>query len=404
MKVLFVIGDDFPYSGACTSLLNNLLLTGFFDKNDIKIEVLAVKSKLSKTPVDRFGNIVIHNLTLMSKVSKNEYVNLFKYHPFKTVIGLLKKFITVNQSVNIKNINVSEIEKKIKQLSVVNFDAVFAVMGDFEIAKAIAIIKNKQPELKTVLYQVDPCSTNDVLKKKGCINEYIKLENELYYSYDKIVTTPIIIDEARNKYPEEVLNKMVPMEFPNVVPNVKKPEEYKDKIRCVFTGSIYADFRDPTYTLRLFNALDQNVNLEIIGKVKTEYRKSFEEYGAYYHGEKSLEETKQELILSDFLVNIGNKMTNQVPSKIFEYISYGKPIVNVCKNRECPTIPYLKKYPLALNLYEEDEIFDEQVQLLKQFISASYNERIPESDILIRFKKCTPDYCAELLCDILNDL
>ena len=54
------------------------------------------------------------------------------------------------------------------------------------------------------------------------------------------------------------------------------------------------------------------------------------------------------------LVNIGNSVDNFMPSKIFEYISTGKPIINVYKIPECPTLKYLAEYPLALCVSEEE--------------------------------------------------
>ena len=35
---------------------------------------------------------------------------------------------------------------------------------------------------------------------------------------------------------------------------------------------------------------------------------------------------------ADFLLNIGNSISSMVPSKIFEYISTGKPIISIYSN------------------------------------------------------------------------
>lgn len=402
MKVLFVIGEDFPYNGACTNLLNNILFVGGFCQKDVSVDVLALKDKFSGMGVKTFNDVDVHSVTLPIRVSKNEYVLMMRKHPVKALGGLIKKSFAGFEKSNMKRMNISAIQNKIEQLLVNGYDAIVIILGDFEAAKAVTVTKAGHPEVKTVLYQVDPCSTNDVLIKKGCIDEYIELEKEFYKSFDRIVTTPIIKEEAKEKYSEEILDKIIPMEFPDVVPCVNQSLNDGGKIRCVFTGSIYADFRDPTYTLRLFSELKSNISFEIIGKVKADYQRCFDKYNVVYHGRKSLEETKKEILCSDILVNIGNEMTNQVPSKIFEYISYGKPIINICKNRNCPTLKYLERYPLALNLYEEDDIFDEQVSRLNDFILNNHKKNVSESEILSVFKECTPEYCAKLLYETIN--
>ena len=63
---------------------------------------------------------------------------------------------------------------------------------------------------------------------------------------------------------------------------------------------------------------------------------------------------------------------------------------------------YLERYPLALNLYEEDDIFDEQVSRLNDFILNNHKKNVSESEILSAFKECTPEYCAKLLYETIN--
>jgi len=52
---------------------------------------------------------------------------------------------------------------------------------------------------------------------------------------------------------------------------------------------------------------------------------------------------------SDNLIAVGNNDCNQVPSKIFEYMSFGKPIVYFYSDDDV-NVKILKKYPIALCL------------------------------------------------------
>ena len=53
----------------------------------------------------------------------------------------------------------------------------------------------------------------------------------------------------------------------------------------------------------------------------------------HFLGKKRKEDIIRIYQEADILVNIGNSIDNQMPSKIFEYISTGKPILNFYKIR-----------------------------------------------------------------------
>ena len=106
---------------------------------------------------------------------------------------------------------------------------------------------------------------------------------------------------------------------------------------------------------------------------------------------------------SDILINIGNTIDNQVPSKIFDYISKRKPIINLYKISNCPSLKYLKKYPLALNLEESDKAFAENKEKINCFLKDLDSlHKISTEDILNIYQDCTPSYCANRFKEIIE--
>lgn len=403
MKILFILNDHFPYSGACTSLLNNMFFCGGLADKAESISVVSVTDKFVSSKSMQYKGIDVYNLVLMSKVSVEQYKGLFWKCPIKVLKGMIDKVHSKLMTNAIDSISVTRVVCEMGTINLDSFDVIVAVMGHFEIAAAALELKKRNPNVKFVLYQVDPCSSNEsynVSTKK----EREDFEKNLYTCVDRIITTPILLKESEEIYSKDIVDKMIPMEFPNVVPCFENISRKTNRIRCIFTGSIYGDFRDPEYTLRLFDNVEPQISFEMIGSVNPSAKTQLDSHNVLYHGSKSLEETKTELASADILVNIGNKMTNQVPSKLFEYISYGKPIINICKNRNCPTLPYLERYKYVLNLYEEDELFEEQVKLLNEFVISNYQNRMSADEIEKVYRECTPQFCAEQMLQIFRKL
>lgn len=403
MKILYILYDNFPYSGACTSLLNNMFFCGGLAKKTDSISVLSVNNKFISSEATECNGVCVHNLVIMSRISVSEYKKLLLTHPIRALKGMINKICSKIIPSAVDRTVSASIEREMRAINADNFDAIIAVMGHFEIAAAALEFKKKNPDTKLILYQVDPCSSNESYSE-STKKEREDFERELYSVSDRIITTPILIEESKAIYAKEITDKMIAMEFPNVVPVEVGENKKTSDIRCLFAGNIYGNFRDPKYTLRLFDKTESPIKFEVIGSVKPDIKSEFELHNVIYHGPKPLKETKEALANADILVNIGNSMLNQVPSKLFEYISYGKPIVNICKNRNCPALPYLSKHKYVLNLYEEDEIFEDQVKLLNEFIADNYQNRMSVDEIENAYKKCTPQFCAEQMLEVFEKL
>ena len=57
---------------------------------------------------------------------------------------------------------------------------------------------------------------------------------------------------------------------------------------------------------------------------------------------------------TDVLLSIGNRDPNLIPSKLFKYISLGKPIIHLKRGEGDSCLPYLEKYPLSCIVNDSD--------------------------------------------------
>lgn len=88
-----------------------------------------------------------------------------------------------------------------------------------------------------------------------------------------------------------------------------------------------------------------------------------------------------------------------VPSKIFEYMTYAKPILSFSPMDNEPSLAYLKKYPKSCTLMEYNSV-EKNVRLAWAFIKNINNVAISLDNIKSQFYKNTPN----CFCDYINRL
>jgi len=151
------------------------------------------------------------------------------------------------------------------------------------------------------------------------------------------------------------------------------------KIRLVYVGTLYPTIRNPAPLLRLFGRLANaelrnQVELHFFGAVG-ECRAQFETLvpavreAVFLHGLVEHETVMRAMREADVLVNIGNRNPYQLPSKVAEYASIGKPIVNLVAAANDTSAEFLRGYPALLNLDVTDaEKLDARVSELAAFV------------------------------------
>ena len=72
-----------------------------------------------------------------------------------------------------------------------------------------------------------------------------------------------------------------------------------------------------------------------------------------------------------------------MPSKIFEYIAMGKPIINFYFNEEDMCLPILEKYSLAVNI-NLNKTDDKTVKFIEEFINKN-------KGVVLSYKEATKE-------------
>jgi glycosyl transferase family 4 len=153
------------------------------------------------------------------------------------------------------------------------------------------------------------------------------------------------------------------------------------KIRLHFAGSLYPRTRRPDYLLALFAGLiDQpdladQVELHFWGDASrvmdafSAYKHLLESGKIMLHGMVSRELVTQSMHEASILVNIGNTTPYQLPSKVVEYGSTGKPILNLIQIENDTSQSVLDTYPSSLTLCNTGTAaLADQIEVLGQWV------------------------------------
>lgn len=289
--------------------------------------------------------------------------------------------------------------------------------------------------LPVIYYKIDPMGSLEDKKSRDA--KLSTVENET--KWDSVATKIMMPDVVYKDYMrlDTKVNggKVIIVQFPNVRPLkvisdqqsvISKQLSVKGQCNLLFVGKFYADIRNPQYLFDLMEKLrDTNIVLHIVGPLnymgfdKAYIDKYFTNKieNIRFYGAVPPAEADALLGQADILVHMGNSIDTAMPSKILDYISSGKPILNLCKIRTCPTIPLLERYPLGLTLFEPSVVSDQEsvisrqqsvisdllVEQVKDFCMKNKGKQIPYEQIEKLYPECTIEYVGKQFDEAIQD-
>ena len=233
---------------------------------------------------------------------------------------------------------------------------------------------------------LDPYFSHRIFGPEGLENRKKREEAVMEKASRVLMTYPTDRDYLRAGV--SFRDKILGIEMPGIEPRGPEPEEAGEAsgpVRCGFFGSMYREIRNPQPAVALFSAAGEGIEARFAGKIVDGTEEEFFPEGSScrYLGELSGEALAKEYAETDVLVNIGNAVDNQMPSKIFEYISTGKPIINIYRLPDCPTLKYTARYPAVLCIAEAEirEHPEDCAARVRAFCREFRGKRVPAEEI-----------------------
>lgn len=274
---------------------------------------------------------------------------------------------------------------------------------------------------KCIIYQLDSVGNNRFDLGKGIMQKYRranarKAEKVYFEKADHIFELKCNEFFYSRRAFQNVQHKIgyldIPLVSDQIYTDLRALEQTVDrdasKVTFIYGGVLHKEFRDPTPLLQLINQLNREKAFQCECSFYTKRADLYQYCGGitekeltcfHNNGYVSQEELNQHYAESDFLLSVGNHSTSEIheiPSKIFPYISTGKPIIHLTGGKYDACIPYLSRYSNAL-LIDPGDKFEDNYQKLKAFISRNKGKIMDIEKIMQDFETNTAAYSAELL-------
>lgn len=291
------------------------------------------------------------------------------------------------------------------------YDAIISVYKNIENVLAGIKVSREFPNTKHIVYFLDPLiggRVSRVYQNRYSLWHIKKVEQYIAKQADRLIMMRSSF-KAKEPYYKGCFycDKISVSDFPliELKTNVGAKQSNSPRIQMIFAGSLQKGIRDPEYILKILSALNRHeVTLHIYGL--SDYDDLFNRYSngknleIICHGQVPRNAIIANYSNADILINIGNKDTEMVPSKLLEYISTGKPILNLSFQEMDSCDYYLKRYPESCSINVNAK-FQHNVHSLDVFLGRTHCV-VSDNYLRSSFAENRPENTAKIIYDTLN--
>lgn len=394
-NVLFMLDYYLPNAsanGICVSKIIEALRTG--------VESVSILCLSDEEGISTEGNVTIYRV----KEPKR------KLSVFEPIVFYAKWFVPLRNPIPTRRALVElYVETGRKIISGDNIDTLVSVHLPIETLVATVTLQQYFPQLTIVPYMLDSMSGGHVprfLPQRYTRWRKRRWEKRLFAHATKIV----LMESAREHYVGHPISaywssKAVYLNVPLLNSMQHFPRSKisdSRRITLAFCGLLNYPYRNIYYIIDVVKKMETPVNLVLVGEsnIANELIEiSNNEDRISYKGAMPHAKVEEILEASDVLLNLGVTTPSAISGKIFEYMSYGKPIVTTCSIDNEASIPYVQRYPLGL-IIDERKTVGSQAVLLDSFINNVIDKSVDHSLIVRTFFTSTPT----AFCDFLTTL
>ena len=383
IKIVIIAGVFFPEpspTGKCVLQYANIL------KENYDVSVVFIQSGLEKiNGVSEQGLILyaLFNLRLylenyfIAKAKKKDHSIIQKF--FQLMVLFIKAVGRIQSNIlwpnNLRWFYKKAYKKLLELHQKTQIDCIFTINSPFTAHLAGRKFKSNFPNVRWMTYTVDPFSSvikehsNFLFPKlRGKID--LREERNIYQQADINFVSEEVYATDQAIF-AEVIDKIIPLPYMLIeIPTTKKEYFSSENINLLYAGRFYRSIRNPEYFFRAFLEIE-NPKIILHLYATSDCEQLIEKYirlskdRIIRYDPVGIEEIQKIMTKADILISIGNSSAAFKPSKTFEYISAGKPIIHFYQNGNRDDI--LDQYPLSLQIDQNEPDIIKSANLLQIF-------------------------------------
>jgi len=264
-----------------------------------------------------------------------------------------------------------------------HFKSVISVFNPIDSLVAGMLMKKKYKEIKFFPYFLDSITASwghEFISKTQLQKKGWKWEERVFRTADKIIAMKYHESHHRDNRYSQFRDKTKYLDIPLFRPiNIDDKDNIspfeQGYVDLTYTGRLEMNNYDPWYAITLLRKITtEHYNLRVHfysrGSCEDKLNEMMKSTSGFVvrHGFVEAQEAIRAIMFTDILISFGTAESNMIPSKIFEYMSTGKPIIHFYKQNEDVCLPYFKKYPLSLVIKESTEDKDQNIKRIQKFI------------------------------------
>lgn len=413
-KILFLTRSYPDTKRSATTLCTNRIIGCVASSDLYEVHVLCLRYK-GETREEFCNGVNVYRLrpSFWTRF-KNTVIETHRYHRFERFLEKTQKFVTLPFFPNTEPLTTHHYFTNVSRIySKERFDLIFSEHHCLTTLITGCKLKSMYPRVKHIASFWDPLKGEKQTSylPSWFVNRRIDAIETYVANNTTIEVSMAIMRDYFKKENDVAFNHRVFLDIPTLlIPEPEVQTEYlgllrDNAINIVYSGVLATKQRNPLPIIRLLNQCRdvESINLVFFSKgAEAALTAAIKEFKGTIirHDYIPIRELHTIYRHADYLLNISHTNPNMVPSKLFEYISYGKPIISAFVTNGDAAQKCITRYPEGISIDLKNEEKD-NVALLDEFLDKKHNKVLFDT-VKESFKENTPEAYLELIDEELS--